>query len=103
MKRFTLGSLVLVALASACTTPAYETNHWHFNSVGPRMTHTFLGYRQSRDGAYLTHLRSDADAAALTLRRHFMNDNPGNPLLPQVARPPYRPEPPKVEFEVKNP
>jgi len=103
MKRLTLLSLVLLAATSACTTPAYENNHWHFNSVGPRVTHQFLGYRQSRDGAYLTKLESDLGEASLTLRRHFMNDNPQNPLMPQVARPPYRPQPPKVEFEVRNP
>jgi hypothetical protein len=103
MKRLTLGSLVLIAITSACTTPAYENNHWHFNSVGPRMTHQFLGYRQSRDGSYCDKLSEDGRAASLTLRRHFFNDNPDNPMLPQPARPPYRPQPPAVEFEVKNP
>lgn len=103
MKRLTLGSLVLIALTSACTTPAYENNHWHFNSVGPRMTHQFFGYRQSRDGSYLNRVGQDTSDALLTLRRHFVNDNPSNPMLPQPARPPYRPQPPDVEFAVKNP
>lgn len=103
MKRLTLGSLVLIALTSACTTPAFENNHWHFNSVGPRMTHQFLGYRQSRDGGYSDRVSQDMSDARLTIRRHFVNDNPSNPMLPQPARPPYRPKPPQVEFTVKNP
>lgn len=103
MKRLTLGSLALVAALSSCTTPAYENNHWHFNSVGPRITHQFVGYRQSRDGEFLNMVSRDGQSAFVTLRRHFMNDNPNNPLLPQPARPPYRPQPPQVEFEVKNP
>jgi hypothetical protein len=103
MKRLTLGSLVLLALTSACTTPAYETNHWHFNSVGPRMTYQFFGYRQSRDGDYASFLARDMSAAGTTFRRHLVNDNPTNPLMPRATKPPYRPEPPKVEFEVKNP
>jgi hypothetical protein len=104
MNRPTLGALAaLLALASSCSTPAYENNHWHINNVPPRISYHFAGYRQSVDGPYGDRLRNDGQEVWLTLQRHFLNYDPHNPLLPVPTPKPYRPEPPNVEFQVKNP
>jgi hypothetical protein len=104
MMRLTFGGLILLGvLATGCTTPSYENNHWHINHVAPRMAYHFGGYRQSTDGTYFDKLGNDADDVVLTLERHFLNYNPQNPLVPVPAPKPYRPQPPNVPFEVKNP
>jgi len=104
MKRLTLGGLALLGvLATGCTTPAYENNHWHINNIAPRISYHFAGYRQSEDGPYGHKLCNDTDDVLMTLRRHLIHNNPENPLTPVPTPAPYRPQPPQVEFEVKNP
>lgn len=101
MKRLSLGALALLGLFGAsCSSPAYENNHWHINSVPPRISYNFFGYRQSNDGPYLHKLGSDVSDMGRTLRRHLIGANPENPLLPQPQAKPYRPTPPAVEFQV---
>lgn len=101
MKRLSLGALALLGLlAASCSTPAYENNHWHINSVSPRMGYHFLGYRQSIDGDYSGKFAGDMHDVGRTLSRHLINDNDENPLLPQPVPTPYRPSPPNVEFKV---
>ena len=103
MKRLPISALALLAvLATGCTTPAYENNHWHINSVGPRISYHFLGYTQSTDGAYSDLLLSQGDDILLTVRRHMLNNNPENPFTPLPVQPPYRPTPPDVEFTVNH-
>ena len=105
MTRLTFGGLILLGLLSAqgCTTPAYENNHWHINHVAPRMSYHFAGYRQSMYGDPRDYFRGEMDDVVLTLERHFLNYNPQNPLFPVPTPKPYRPVPPNVQFEVKNP
>ncbi len=101
MKRMSLGALAaFVLLAQSCTTPAYENNHWHINHVAPRVGYHFFGYRPSSDGPFFSKIGSDMGDVGVTLRRHFVGDNPDNPLLPHGTIPPYRPQPPKTEFKV---
>jgi hypothetical protein len=101
MKRSTLGALVGLGLAlSSCTSPAYENNHWHITNIAPRVGYHFFGYRSSVDGSYFSKLGRDGGSVGLTVRRHFVGDNPNNPLLPQPTPAPYRPHPPQVEFKV---
>ncbi len=104
MKRLSFGALALLAaLTTACTTPAYENNHWHINSVGPRISYHFLGYTRTTDGDLDEKLWSDVDDVQLTVRRHFGNSNPENPFIPMPTQAPYRPTPPEVEFKVNHP
>jgi hypothetical protein len=101
MTRLTLGTLALLGLFGAsCSSPAYENNHWHINSVPSRFSYHFFGYRQSNDGPYLQKASGDLDDMGRTARRHLIHANPENPLLPQPAPKPYRPTPPDVEFQV---
>ncbi len=101
MKRLSLGALALLGLLGAsCSSPAYENNHWHLNSVPARMSYQFAGYSQSKDGPYLQKLSSDMGSIGTTLRRHLINANESNPLLPQAPLKPYRPEPPQVVFKI---
>jgi hypothetical protein len=101
MKRLSLGALALLGLfAAGCSSPAYENNHWHINSVPARMSYQFFGYSQSKDGPYLSKLSGDMSDIGTTMGRHLIHANEGNPLLPQAPLKPYRPEAPKVEFKV---
>ena len=102
MKTSHLAAAAALALTSllttGCTTPSMERNHWEFDSVGPRVTHQFLGYQASEDGRYWERLRYDASGVGLTLRRHFLNDDPTNPMQPRSGKRTERPQPPNVTF-----
>ena len=55
-------------------------DHWNIASVKPRAAKHFLGYRADLDGSYRDfHVRQQQDIN-LTLRRHFLNNNPANPF-----------------------
>jgi hypothetical protein len=100
--------LTLIAVAAAtclfagCQTPGLEDNHWHVSSVGPDIAYYFFGYNETMDGSYGNRFGMDMSSIGLTFRRHVLNDNPYNPLEPEPAHAPYRPEPPNVEFEIAN-
>ena len=91
------GAAALSVLAG-CTSAAMESNHWHVDSVGPRISYHFFGYQPSEDGRYWDRLRYDGSSAWLTIRRHFLNDDPTNPLLPEAPHHAKRPDPPDVQF-----
>lgn len=59
--------------------PLYDS-HWNTGSLRGRAQRAFLGYDADRDGSVLDHAQSNGESIALTLRRHFLNDNPENPL-----------------------
>lgn len=90
------GASALLLLAGGCRTnpnPAYD--HWNIASVRPRALKQFLGYRTDLDGDYRDfHVRQTQDIN-LTLRRHFLNNNPANPfeardeLYESGGRPPH--------------
>jgi hypothetical protein len=86
---------------AGCASPEFEHNHWHINSVSGRIGYHVFGYESQR-GGYLGQVMDDQRHSLLTLRRHLLNDNPDNPLLPQPTPAPYRPEPPDVEFSLAS-
>ena len=60
------------------TNPALD--HWNIATIKPRLAKSFLGYRADLDGSYRDfHVRQRQDIN-LTLRRHFLNNNPENPF-----------------------
>lgn len=79
------GSLALalgLGLAStSCRSAAGDpSSHWNADSVGPRITKHLTGYRRDVHGSYLVYQAKKKRDVNLTLRRHFLNDNPTNPF-----------------------
>lgn len=68
------------ALLTACASNEPAENHWNLQTLGPRMSKHFLGYRADIDGDYRTHQWKQKKDINLTLRRHFLNNNPENPF-----------------------
>jgi len=98
MKHLTLACLVSALALSSCTTTHQAHNHWHIDSIGPRMGQMFLGH-ESRDGVELVNqVGGDVSSMSETLKRHLMHDNSGNPLLPHSSKPSPKPELPDREF-----
>jgi hypothetical protein len=102
MKLTLFAVVAATAVFAGCQTPGLEENHWHVASVGPRIAYHFFGYDETMDGGYDNRFHQDMSSIGLTLRRHFLNDDPYNPLVPQPPQKPYRPQPPNVEFEIAN-
>lgn len=90
-----VAGLASALLLSACqASTGQESNHWNIESLAPRTAKAFLGYRQDLDGSYREFQWRQKQDMNLTLRRHFLNDNPNNPFQaddPSVvaARPPH--------------
>ena len=73
-----LGAAALFTGCRTNTNPAMD--HWNIASVKPRAAKHLLGYRADLDGSYRDfHVRQRQDIN-LTLRRHFLNNNPENPF-----------------------
>ena len=102
MKLTLLAAALAASVFAGCQTPGMENNHWHVSSVGPRVAYHFFGYDQTMDGDYSNRLHADMSSIGLTVRRHLLNDDPYNPLVPHPPIKPFRPQPPSVEFEVAN-
>lgn len=102
MKLSLVAACAAACLLAGCYTTGMESNHWHSNSVGPRIAYHFFGYDRTMDGDYSNRFGDDMSSIGLTLRRHFLNDDPENPLISQPPKKPYRPQPPTVEFELAN-
>jgi len=109
----TLSGTALLALAasiSGCvnTDPGVKNSHWNIDSVDNRVVKQFTGYKGPVEGTFWgDHLTKYRKARRLTLRRHFLNNNPHNPFEPEdpsISRPRKDfGDPPSVkEFEVKN-
>ena len=76
------GSLFL-AFATGCrSVPATGDSHWNIDSVPSRIVKQFTGYRGGADGSYLDYQDSRKKDLNLTFRRHFLNNNPHNPMQP---------------------
>ena len=77
---------VLLCAAAACRTMAgTPESHWNIDSVPNRMATHFTGYRGPIDGNYRDFQWRKKKSIDRTLRRHFLSNNPENPL--QVAEP----------------
>ena len=77
---------LLLALAAALgstaclSSPGQEHNHWNVESVNPRLAYHFLGWREDLDGSYRQFQWEQKQGINLTMRRHFLNNNPFNPF-----------------------
>ena len=79
--RFALGAGLLASLLTGCRTSAGNpSSHWNIDSVDNRIAKHFTGYRGPIDGRYLDYQREKKKDISLTLRRHFLGNNPTNPF-----------------------
>jgi hypothetical protein len=87
--------LAALALAAGCrTAPNAENSHWNIQSLQPRITRQIFGYRRDLDGSFREQQWQAKQDINLTLRRHFLNNNPENPFGPEdpsygAPRPPH--------------
>lgn len=89
------GGAFALALTSACTTTdTLYADHWNASSVVPRMTYAFTGYDYATDGPYIEKVWQDRHDINVTLRRHFLNDNPERPFRKEVDPSLYEERPP---------
>ena len=72
--------LLTVACAS---TPGQHDNHWNIGGLGPRLAYHGLGYQPYMADSYRDHQWQQKQDINLTLRRHFLNNNPENPFQPE--------------------
>jgi hypothetical protein len=75
-------ALILVILAAAACqsqAPDYDS-HWSPGSVENRSTFHNTSYVEERGASSFGHGMSASQDIALTFRRHFLNDNPTNPI-----------------------
>ncbi|MAB78951.1 MAG: hypothetical protein CMJ89_06290 [Planctomycetes bacterium] len=77
--RLLLGSVVLTAVGCQSSSPELD-NHWNIESVGPRVFRHLTGYREDLDGDFPSFQYGQKKDINLTLRRHFLNNNPKNPM-----------------------
>ncbi|MEX1026083.1 MAG: hypothetical protein WD226_13495 [Planctomycetota bacterium] len=80
----------LLSFGSCQSAPSQEHVHWNLESVGQRMSYSFLGYREDIDGSWRDKQWEDKQNINRTLRRHFLNNNPENPFQaedPNVGKP----------------
>lgn len=73
-----LGVALLVGGCRTNVNPAMD--HWNVASLGPRLQKNFLGYRADLDGNYRDFVVNQKQDVNMTLRRHFLNNNPANPF-----------------------
>jgi len=107
MKHLSLVRPALVCLVSAlafssCASSTQANNHWHIDSIGPRVDEAFLGHQPVDGAEYYRQVRDDMASILVTLQRHLLNDNPTNPLLPRSSRPAPKPELPDRVFTVSR-
>ena len=73
--------LATAILAGACASSnPDDASHWNAGHVGKSGERVLTGYDAELDGPRYSYERDNAASIALTVRRHFMNDNPNNPL-----------------------
>lgn len=101
MKFTALAALAALACTAGCSSTT-EENHWRLTSIPPRVGYHFVGYEPQEDGSYMNRLRDDTGDLWLSLERHFWLGNPNNPRKLHSTPKPPKPQPPDVEFKVKN-
>lgn len=87
---FLAGLLAVLGSTGCQSAPSQEHVHWNLESVGPRVSYAFLGYREDLDGTWRDKQWSDKKSINKTLRRHFLNNNPDNPFQapdPSIGKP----------------
>lgn len=98
MKYLSLVCLVSALTLSSCATSPQAHNHWHIDSIGPRISLMFMGHESDDGYMLMRHMGNDASDIGTTLQRHLMHDNPSNPLLPHSTKPAPKPTLPDREF-----
>ncbi len=79
--RHLLGLCLLTAVSCQSGSDVRTTpNHWNVDSVGPRIFRHLTGYRPDLHGDFPSYQYGKKKDINLTLRRHFLNNNPRNPL-----------------------
>ena len=95
-----LGAALLAAGLTGCQS-SQATNHWHIDWVSTSVKHAFFGTVPDDWSDFKEQTAAGSGAFGTTLRRHFLNDNPDNPLQPEGRSKPSSPPPlPDDEFEV---
>ncbi len=96
-----IGAAFLVSALAACQTSSQSNNHWHIDSVSTSVKHHFFGTVPTEWPVFKEEVLEGAEHIGTTLRRHFLNSNPDNPLQPESrSRARSWPQPPEREFTV---
>jgi hypothetical protein len=80
--RALLGLALLIGTTGCVSRNANVANHWSFESVETSVRQHIFGHSSSDSNALRDAYMADAENVLETISRHFMNDNPDNPLLP---------------------
>lgn len=83
LRRLTVLALSAGLLASCASNPGRHDNHWNIGGLGPRLAYHGLSYRPDLSVTYRDHQWQQKQDINLTLRRHFLNNNPENPFQPE--------------------
>ena len=93
-----------LSLGTGCiSAPGQESSHWNLESVGPRVMYHMTGYREDLSGSFREHQWQQKQDLNLTMRRHFLNNNPENPFQADdpgivAPRPPHSIAPDPVDY-----
>jgi hypothetical protein len=101
--RYAARVLPLLLAAGCHSTAGVPESHWNIESVPQRITTHFTGYRGPIDGSYQDFQWQKKRDINLTLRRHFLNNDPENPLEAtdpnrNLVRPPFSVLPDPVTY-----
>lgn len=96
MKHLPPIAVLTVLFVSGCNASS-QTNtndHWNMRGIGPSVTRAAFGYDAEKDGKYIDYQYQNKKSIALTLKRHFLNQNPENPFEAEdeefyARRPPH--------------
>ena len=70
------------ALGACNSSPGQYDNHWNVGSLGSRLAYHGLSYNPVLADSYREHQWREKQDINMTLRRHFLNNNPHNPFQP---------------------
>ena len=89
--------------ASCASAPGPYDNHWNIGGLGPRLAYHGLSYQPHLSDSYRDHQWQQKQDINLTLRRHFLNNNPENPFQPEdpslsEPRPPHSIVPDPINY-----
>jgi hypothetical protein len=73
---------ISLLLGSCATSPGPYDNHWNIGGLQPRLAYHGLSYQPHLADSYRDHQWQQKQDINLTLRRHFLNNNPENPFQP---------------------
>ena len=76
--------LIAGSLGLGCRSAAGDpSSHWNVDSLPNRASKHFLGWKGPVDGSYVSYQAQKKRDVNLTLRRHFLHNNPDNPFQVQ--------------------